>query len=303
MQAQRKPIAFCRLLFCCCIACWMTDAARARDTLTWAIHNWPPIYILPGEGVPLNLVGQGSGDLMVDSLSRALPEYEHRHLVINAERARVMYDSGAHLCSATAILTPERDKTRYFTYTLLAEPRYLITSLETKSKLPLHNGAVSLVALMHDARFKGLIVSERSYGPDLDAILRGPERTDNLASINSPDMGGNLMRMQLAGRMDYTIEYPTNLAYLSAIDKRFQALVAIPIVEAQKMTMAGVACPRTPWGKTVIEKVDRAVAKLTQTRAHREMLETWLSPEQRQTLRKQIDDFYAFRSVPGRTNF
>ena len=285
----------------CLLLCAAAPCAWAKDSITWGITDWPPVYILPGDAVPQDLMHQGWPDHTIDALTQALPEFEHRRVLMNADRLTSMMDAGEHVCYATIILTPMRDKTRYFTYANFSEPRSLIVPAALVPKLTLKDGAVVLSALLQDSRFKGLLVSQRSYGMALDAVLHDA-RAGAITRVNSPDMGRNLLHMLLAGRMDYTIEYPSSLDYRRRLDPRFNALDALPIAEDTNLTWDGVACPHNEWGKAVIEKIDAALPALVADPAYRAARMRWLSPALRDRLARQIDEFYRFRSKPGRTN-
>ncbi len=275
--------------------------AWGKDVITWAVTDWPPVYILPGEKVPQDLVRQGWADHIIDALGRAMPEFEHRRVLMNAERVHSMMDSGAHVCYATVILTPERDKTHYFTYANFAEPRRLIVPAALADKLAQKDGTVSLAALLTERKYKGLLVAQRSYGAALDAVLQ-QAGSGAIGRLTSPDMGRNLLHMLLAGRMDYTVEYPSILDYQRRLDPRFGGLTALPIAEDTNLTRDGVACPRNEWGKDVIARMDAALAQLAIDPAYRAARLRWLDPALQEGLKRQIDEFYRFRSKQGRTN-
>lgn len=62
-----------------------------------------------------------------------------------------------------------------------------------------------------------------------------------------------------------------------------------------------LAATRCAWG-AVIEKIDAAPPALIADPVYRATHMRWLSPALRDTLARQINEFYRFRSKPGRTN-
>lgn len=280
-----------------------TAAPDAADSVVWAVSDWPPAYIIQHDWVPPALVGQGWADQLIGALEKQMPDLHHEQLIMNSERIEQEMQRGAHVCASTVILTPQRDKSRYYTDANFSEPRYLMVRKESVARLPLHGGAVSLPELLRDKRLKGLLASGRSYGPQLDPIIRSHRDIGQIAERTTGDLGGTMMRMLLAGRMDYTIEYPSVLNYLSQVDPHFQELAALPIAEERQLGRSGISCPRTPWGRAMIARIDALMPALVASASYRTAHEKWLLDDERKALRQQIDDFYRLRSQAGRTNF
>ncbi len=275
----------------------------AVETLKFAIPDFPPFHIFPENGVPPEWVGQGKGDKMLTLYEKALPEFKFERTRMNSQRKEALFKAGANICASSQLLTAGRDKETYFTFTHFSPPRQLITSPETKLKLTMQNGAVTLKDLVNNPQLKGVYVLGRSYGPKLDPLLHALPKDGNLTELNSTNFGKNIIRMVALGRIDYVIDYSYNLRFMQAIDKRTAGLVTTPITEeGWEISMSGISCTRNKWGKSVIEKLDGIMPALIQTPSYRDLLEENLDDNEKKALREKIDGFYAFRGATGKTN-
>jgi uncharacterized protein (TIGR02285 family) len=285
-----------------CLAANLALPAPAvpRDTIQWSGDDDPPFHIGPESGAPASLIGKGVADLQMQAFAQALPEYDHKIISVNAPRLFHLLDQGAHVCSSV-LPTPERLQRYYFTYSEFAVPFVIVTQSKTLARLPMKDGQTSLAELANDSRLKGVVVDGRSYGPALDAIIHSAPGQGIHAVVLSANQS-NLMSMLSSGRMDYTIEYPVLFKYYKQVDPHLADLVEAPFAESHGLIKAGVVCPRTPWGRTVIERLDRRIPQLLTKADYRAQLEFWLTDEERVRYQAELADFYRFRGVPGRSN-
>jgi uncharacterized protein (TIGR02285 family) len=286
------------LYLAACLA--LPASAAPRDTIQWSGGDEPPVHIGPESGAPANLIGKGAADLQLQAFAQALPEYKHQLISVNAPRLFRLLDQGAHVCS-TVVPTPERLQRYYFTYSEFAAPFVIVTPSKTVARLPMKGGRLSLADLANDSRLKGLVVEGRSYGPALDAIIRSSPG-QGVHSVVLSANESNLMAMLSSGRMDYTIEFPAVFKYFKLVDPRLADVVAVPFTESHGLVRAGVVCPRNRWGRTVIERLDKAIPQLVARADYRARLEFWLTDEERVRYQGDLADFYQFRSLPGRSN-
>jgi len=55
--------------------------------------------------------------------------------------------------------------------------------------------------------------------------------------------------------------------------------VSYRIKGAPAYSVGSIACPKTPWGKSVIKRVDEVLEKLKPTKAYQDALTTWWEHE------------------------
>ncbi|WP_374580200.1 TIGR02285 family protein [Pseudoduganella sp.] len=285
-----------RLLPSCLAAAAVLAAPplRADEQMTWLMSDFPPITI-PVDGAPTT----GIADQIVRYLARHWGHDDHRYVYANSKRTWLMLERGSQACFAAALRTPERERTAYFSNTSLVPPPVLIVRADMLPSLPLNAaGEVVLAQLLARRAARGAIVENRSYGPQLDAMLaQHPEA--NLEKTAIGDYGRNVLLMVARGRADYTFDYDFALAYGQSLQAELAQLRTVAIAGNAQAVLAGVACPRTPWGRRMIRKIDSILG----TPAGADMLmraqDTWLTPAGKQRYQSQMAAFQRLRSKPG----
>jgi uncharacterized protein (TIGR02285 family) len=104
------------------------------------------------------------------------------------------------------------------------------------------------------------------------------------------------MKMVTSGRADYTLEYDYTVNYLRSRDPSLGVLKVLPIAGFQPVATS-VACPRTPWGRSTIEKVDQLLTKVSSNPMYRASLEKWASSESIKRNKSLLNSFFARRAM------
>ena len=97
--------------------------------------------------------------------------------------------------------------------------------------------------------------------------------------------------MLLAGRADYTIEYPYVANYMA---KKFQAeydtkIESIPIMELQDFGQSSCACPKNDWGKKVIDDFDDMLEQVKRTPEFLKIMQLYhTDPKELEEIRQQV---------------
>ncbi|MBB3196803.1 TIGR02285 family protein [Roseateles terrae] len=239
----------------------------------------------------------GVTDRLVSYLSVWWPGVKHTVLVANAKRSWQMLEEGQQVCRANVVRTPDREKIAYFTNTQLTPPPQLVVRRDRLSRLPrTPQGEVLLPQLLADESMRGALVDGRSYGSAIDDMLA--HRPSNPAvSLYSPrDFGGRLLQMVSLDRADYSID--SDMALLMMGEPK--DLTTVPIRGASDLVMAGIACPRTPWGWSAIKGIDRALGRPEGAATLRRGLMRWLTPDTQAHYGPQLEQFYRERARPSK---
>lgn len=239
----------------------------------------------------------GVTDRLVRYLTVWWPGVKHEVLIANTKRSWQMLEDGQQVCRANVVRTPEREKLVYFTNTQLTPPPQLVVRRDRLSRLPRNAaGEVLLPQLLADESLRGALVDGRSYGNAIDEMLaRRPAHAS--VSLYSPrDFGGRMLQMISLDRADYSID--SDIALLMMGEPK--DLMTVPIRGASELVMAGIACPRTPWGWSAIKGIDRALGRPEGAASLRQGLMRWITPETRAHYGPQLDQFYRERAKPSR---
>lgn len=268
---------------------------HAQEQMTWLMSDFPPVTI-PVHGAPTN----GIADQIVRYLAAHWGHDDHRYVYANSKRTWNMLEQGSKACFAAALRTPERERTAYFSNTSLVPPPVLIVRADAVAALPLNAaGEVDMAQLLSRRQYRGAIVDNRSYGPQLDAMLAQHAATANLEKTAIGDYGRNVLLMVARSRADYTLDYDFALAYGQTVQPDLARLRSVAIAGISQAVVAGVACPRTPWGRSMIQKIDQILG----TAAGAEMLmraqNAWLTDAGKQRYRSQMLEFQRLRAKPS----
>lgn len=242
---------------------------QAKDRLNWLYPHWPPMMITKGE-----FQGQGRVDALWEIWVRHLPQYEHTKEEMTWARFWTNIKKGEHTCNPVAYKTPERERFAYFSDSnVMVLANSIIMSKDNIQKLG-NPETYSLVRMLQDVRFEGILLTNRSYSPKLDALLAQHEADSN---IKRTALQEHHLIQQIANqRIDYTLEYPFIAAFLDQTYNVPKAtLGSVTIAEVKPYNFAFLACPMTPWGKQIIEDFNRVLEKVIPTREYRQIMERW----------------------------
>ncbi len=244
----------------------LPDFSRAKDTLYWQKVNWPPYQILQGEDA-----GKGRFDVYINLFQEQLPQYDHQNVEMNWSRFWLDVKAGKHVLNSMAIQTDERSQIAYFSQVIsFALPHRIIMKRSTLEKMG-NPESVALADIINNASIHGILEQKRSYSTQLDDILNkgGTETNFDRKAIDVE----HIFKMILAGRADYTIEYPIVVDYLLhklQMGKDIP-LSSVRIEELPRYIPARIAAPKTPWGRAVIDDIDKMIDGLKTTRRYLEI--------------------------------
>jgi uncharacterized protein (TIGR02285 family) len=234
---------------------------------------------------------------VITYLEKQWPGVRHEILFANAKRSVQMIENGEEVCRANMVRTPDREKSAYFINTQLTPPPGLIVRRDKFKRLPRNAaGEVQLSRLFADPSLRGALIDGRSYGPVLDEMLAARPVGSSVSLYSPKDSGARVLQMLSLGRADYAVEMDMALVMAGDPDD----LVSVPIQGASDLVMAGIACPRTPWGLAAIRGIDKAYGRPEGAANLREGLMRWLTPETKSHYAARFDAFYRERAKPSR---
>lgn len=266
-----------------------TAAAPAVTKITWlASDHAPQMKGADASGVTGRVTAY---------LTRQWPGVQHEVVFANAKRSWQMIENGEEVCRANLVRTPEREKVAYFTNTQLTPPPQLIVRRDRLKRLPRNAaGEVQLPRLLADTSLRGALIDGRSYGPAIDEQLAARPAASAVALYSPKDFGARVLQMLSLDRADYSVDQ--DMAIVMAGNP--PDLVSVPIQGASELVMAGIACPRTPWGLAAIRGIDKAYGRPEGAANLREGLMHWLTPETKAHYAARLDAFYRERAKPSR---
>ncbi|MBF0236644.1 MAG: TIGR02285 family protein [SAR324 cluster bacterium] len=260
------------------------SCADARDTITWLVVDWPPFMILEGEQK-----GEGLFDKVLALAQKNMPQYEHVNVKMNWTRFWTDVAEGQHVCNIFAIKTTEREKiTEISEPHIYFVPNAIIMKKNTIEKLG-NPKSYSLIELLKDNRFHGMIETTRSYS-ELDSILKNLTATNLVRKAAPPQ---SYIRMIAEDRIDYTLEYPKIAAYLDHENNPLpNQLSSVAIKELPAYTYGYTACPKNEWGKQVVEDWNQIFRQLKSTPEYFQVISTGVTDERELNLLRENYEYF-----------
>lgn len=259
----------------------------------WAVTDWEPFYIRDGANANM-----GRMDRLLRVLEDNLKGYQFTDVYADMPKTMELWRLGKNICSGSALMTPEREKLAYFSALSFQVPHeYVLVTANAKMGEAL-TSEVSLKDVMKNKKWTGLFVKDRSYGSEIDAMVKRVSAKDKhlMLKKNVPEGYTSLLKMLEKNRFDYLIEYEAVVRAYN--EKIFPAkpLITRPVKESYPSAVFYLACTKNPWGLDVVRRADQALQKLASTGEYQRAVESWLAPELQKKSRKLLDEFYQKRA-------
>ena len=258
---------------------------QAKEKMVWSVIHWPPLMILEGENV-----GKGRSDLFLKMFQGQMPQYEHHTIEMNWNRVWVDIKAGKNVCNIMSLKNAARTEIALF-----SEPASVILSNRIIFKQGTYDAlgkpaSISIEQLINDPTLDGAIESSRSYTQALDKIINAKPKKSNMKRYVTSSV--QLMKMLVADRFDYLVEYPFIASYsLNGINKPHAKIVSVAIEEIAPYSVSHLACPKTQWGKERIAAFNSALTKLSDSPQYLQAMQSWYAnDEERNAVRMGYEE-------------
>lgn len=262
-------------------------AEAAADAVTWMHADFPPLRIVEGP-----YAGQGPSDMIHDLMRREMPDLDHHVLTANLSRTMNWMQKGEKVLAVGIIPNPERDAImQYSMPCVLVPPVCLVVRAGDAD-----GGQGGRIALGEFVARKVLGVAvDRSYGPEVDAVLRTAPDPSRIVAHTGSNLLGSLLDMLLLGRVDGVLAYPLEATYVARMRGREGGIALVPLKDALVPVVGRVAAPRTAWGTDMIGRVNAVLERHRNTPEYRRAFEHWLPTGAVDDYRVMYDEFLLTR--------
>lgn len=275
----------------CCLVCLFTPlAVFANDTITWMEADFPPFLIHEGE-----FAGEGYGDTGTDIIIENLPQYKHRQIIANISRQYIIFKQEDNACTVGLYKNPEREEFMYFSIPVFFSlPNLLIINKEKFQDF----GGKRVVSLSEILKSNKLIIghsNNRSYGSEIDHIIKENGTEKNIFLYEGRELALNFFEMLKRDRLDAIIGSPEEVLFQAERLGIRDQLMTITIEENQQSLeswFSYVVCSKTPWGKQVIEDVNKVLIEQRPTDRYRATYERWLDERGIEGFRKSYKEAF-----------
>lgn len=256
------PVSFA-LPFAVAAATWHAVATAAPPEITWYLYDLAPMVITDGPRKGEGFIEMG----LRQQLLPALPEYQHKIVVVPIQRIALMLKTDRAACNPGLIRNPEREQFMVFSApTLAAIPAgAFIRRGETARVAPYVNakGKLVLDKLLADGQVRLGIDAARSYGGPVDAVIKPYKDQPRLFGLSTPEASRGLVQMLLAKRIDAMLGQPFEVPYYLGARNLddIKALRFYPLAEQADAAVNHVACSNSAQGQAVVQKVNAVLAR------------------------------------------
>ncbi|MBF8701697.1 TIGR02285 family protein [Pseudomonas putida] len=249
------------VLLCGLLPALMLQPASAKERIFWLVRDLPPFTIFEGPEK-----GQGVIDQLLPLLIRQMPEYDHSIVRVNRARGiQMLQDPKSFTCDPTLLWTPDRaEYVRFSVPSLGVLSGGLVLRKDSEALVApyLDGQEIDLHGLLSKTPLKLGVVAERSYGTQIDAILR--QLPDTAFSRHyGNDATANLLQMQQLGRLRMVLGYWPEVRYLVELqagalaDYKFH-----PVKGVNRYQFLHVGCSNSELGREAIAHIDQLLPAL-----------------------------------------
>lgn len=286
MKGKTSASVLCFLLTCF----FLVQPLQAKEKITWLEATFPPFLIHEGK-----YAGQGYGDTVTGIITENLNQYDHEHIKANISRHYRMFKRGENVCTVGLYKTPERQKFVYFSIpSFFTLPNVIVINKKKYQEFGGRN-QVSLAEILKQNHMVIGRSKNRSYGPVIDSMLNTYGNKSNTFEYEGDELSLNFFEMLKRDRLDGIIGLPEEVIYQAENLGIRDQLMTLTIAENQQNLSAWlsyVVCSKTPWGKKVIEDIDRVLIEERSKQTYRAAYERWLDEGSIRTYRNAYDRYF-----------
>lgn len=258
--------------------CLAATPALSQMTVTWAKNDFIPFYIQEG-----SFKNQGISDKLTQFFIKHLPDYTHRIIEMPMERFYQQAQSNNLVCNPLLLKTAEREV--FLTYSNKMKPAYAHVLVSTHPIDHPEDG-ISLRKFLQDDDHALIVQSKRSYGPDLDEIIK---EAISLGRVEPKHYAtAQLFKMMEYKRDIHFLDIENSVTYYRKTHVNDDDLYYIPIQEDRLDRFGYVACTNSAAGRILMQKINAILKREAASPELRSILESWMAPANLPRLR----DFY-----------
>jgi len=269
-----------------------TGPAFAEQTIEWQHPDFPPSYILQG---PYR--GQGSVDNIHRQLFTHLVDYKHKTIVANFRRVIRSIAAKREICAAAILWNKERaEMVEYSIPHFLVHPVRIIIRKDIRDRFEPYkesDGTYSLERILMAEELMLGYAPGRSYSKTLDQILKPYTNDNNSRVVAQNSILSGILKMLERNRIDYTLGYSHEVAYLANTGDFRADFISLPIKGANELIPVHVGCPKNEWGRAIISKLNRFIPKVRSTESFYGAYLQWLDPATQEEYKKSVKKIFS----------
>jgi uncharacterized protein (TIGR02285 family) len=285
------------LLLACAVLAPHVHAANLPERIEWAVAAFPPVFLFDESRPPASAaeLGPGLGDTYLREIIRRLPGVKHEFVHMPFARTWAEMERGRDVCIPLIVRASERSQLAWYTPMSPPPPLTVVVRADRARDVLGDASIVSLAALLARPELNGVVPAARSYGDEVNALLRKPEVQGRVERIryNAGQQAGTMLML---GRADYWLEWPHVAEWQVRGMPRRPPVTWRPILEFSVGQSLYIACTRSPAGRKAIEAIDAAIRQASRDETYRNAALNWYPAEIREAVTPRFKRFFDERS-------
>lgn len=231
--------------------CW------AEETIHWFTINYPPAYFVEG-----SRQGEGFCDIAGEHFRHTLTTYHHTVIddVSQPRMLKFWEETDATYCVPGLGVTIGQFPHTVYSKTMSIVPSVgiMIRKAERDRFVTSNEQQASLEQLLHDVTGVCGVFTEGQYTERIDALIKRYKGQPQLYERPKIDNIA-LFRMLANQRVDYapTYAFTVQMTLEALPPEERDALLFVPVIEADAPQAAHTVCNDTPLGRQVIEQINQ----------------------------------------------
>ncbi|MBF0390037.1 MAG: transporter substrate-binding domain-containing protein [Desulfamplus sp.] len=257
-----KNVKNLKMLFVLFSVLFFDVDASSKETIIWGHGCIPPLYLCEGDNV------RGVAANIENIVFENLPDYKHERLNSNLERILESLKTQDKFCCSAIAKNPEREEFAYFSIPAAIVPPIHI--FIRKDDHAAFGGAdvVSLDKTLEKTNLKFGYPSARSFGSEIDAIIKAHANAPHLSETYSSDIVDQQIELLINRRIDYTIGGYFALKIAAKKLGVQDEILPIRISEKEEYLALYFVCPKNGWGRAMVEKINAILKKELPTKRY-----------------------------------
>jgi len=233
--------------------CW------AEETIHWFTVNYPPAYFVEGKRQ-----GEGFCEAAGEQFRHTLATYQHQ-LIADVSIPRMLEfwkeTDSTYCVPGLGVTIGQFPHTVYSKSLSIVPPAgIMIRKTERHRFVTPNKEQASLEQLLHDSTLVFGVFTEGQFGERIDALIKQYKGKPNLYERPHIDVAA-LFKMLAHKRVDYavTFAFAVQTAFDVLAPEERNALLFVPVIEADAPKDVHAICNDTPLGRQVIEQINQVL--------------------------------------------
>ena len=220
-----------------------------------------------------------------------LTEYHHERQMTTLARALEDMKQHKNVCHPSLYITPERREFVYFAHPNMISPANRLVTTESNQNRFSITEPVNLNEVLLNTNMTFALVQGRHYGTAINSLIDNPRMGSQDRAITiSTERLDTLFSLVANQRVNATFSYPFELGFFKKqLPIKEDRMISLQVAGIDPYVVGSIGCAKTPWGKAVIENINRVVLKIRDKPEYLKALTTWWEDE---LLDQRFQEFY-----------